>query len=384
MVRVVGSEAVVPADAAEELELAALRRRAARDLGCDEATIERSELPIPVVRARGCGAQRTYLRVVRGYLPAQRLPADEHVPVEVGVLDFIDAGRAHVADPYGGLEKLEGELRDSPYDGKLVTYRPFVTALGDGFEPSREPDLVRLRLLLDVHGAIDLHCPRDEVFPLTTGGVHGRRAPRVLGCGRGLAYLFWPSVDPYASRPPQPIDPSAPSLGFRPWVPAERGYHGPAAATLHLESEDPGSVAVAKRVRTYDASGEAWDEWFHVCNAPCDLPVDPREVYRVEGPSRTRYVVPSAPFELPRDRTRVTAVVKPGRHYEIAKTVLLIVSSAMIGGAATLAAAYADPSDRPDTGLMIVGTSLVAIGALSLGGYAWLALDESTSVRVGR
>ena len=366
MVRVVGSELMVPADASDELEIAALKQRAARDLGCaEEIKVEHIRLPLPIVRARGCEKKRLYLRVARGSLPGRHLGGDPRVPVDLKVVDFVDIARAQPEDPFAGLDRLSDEVREEQ-PGRNDAFSTYTEPGHHDHGPAGLSEAT-LVVALNLRGAKDLPCPRDEVIPMTITTLYTTMRSRrdwiwVMGCGRSLSF----EDHGYFVTPKLATHPLDVGAALVPWVPIARGDRASDAVILHVASDNPGEIRVT-------GHGE------HVCDAPCDMPLDPHALYRVEGGHGDPYrrVVPSDPFRLPEGPNRVTAVVNVRHDHGTWFGILLTgaVNSVLAGGLF-----YGLGADAGVTGMQVLGGGAIAMG-VGLGVAAlWVATHGETTV----
>jgi hypothetical protein len=151
------------------LEIGALKDRAGRDFQCapDKIAIERGSERC-AARVAGCGKRDVYLRVHR--------------------TDWTFA-----AHGYEGLRALLTTLIFVPITSDLSNAKTELTQIGP--KDSREPyyyscfrglqESSDLLQKLNERAALDLECPRAEVYP----EIVGRGTPVAEGCGKRATYL---------------------------------------------------------------------------------------------------------------------------------------------------------------------------------------------------
>lgn len=109
--------------------------------------------------------------------------------------------------------------------------------------------------------------------------------------------------------------------------------------------------------------GHVGTRWFFSCATPCDKPLDPARVYRVNG----KGITPSKPFTLPSGESRVDLKTKTGSYARaVGATVLGSFGIAVIiGGGTMLIVGHVLPQG---------GDGWTTAGAVTLGSGAALTI----------
>ncbi len=184
--RVPGAAEAIPYDRSAGVQVASLSRTAAAALRCEELSVER-KAKSEIFRARGCGRQILYVRLLKIHQKTYTYGFSNGV-VYHETLDWV---------PLAALSPDSGLAPDSPIASTLAA-------------------LVRLNM----EAAKDLECPRTDVVPELASVGRGGTMPIAEGCGRRAMYL--PTGDASALRFAGRVDaPDAPT-GFVRWDGSDR------------------------------------------------------------------------------------------------------------------------------------------------------------------